>query len=680
MAVYLSPVGGVAAQFLDNSGNVLSGGKLYTYQAGTSTPASVYTTSNGGTAHANPVVLDSAGRVQSGGEIWLQEGAQYKFVLKDADDTTIGTYDNVSGINSNYLNYTAQQEIQTATSGQTVFTLTSITYQPGTNTLSVFVDGVKQAGPGPSYAYVETSTTVVTFNAGLHVGALVEFTTAVDNSAALTGADASQISYTPAGTGAVATTVQTKLRETVSVKDFGAVGDGVTDDTAAIQAALTASYGRAVFFPKGTYNITTALDIDGTTLGAQVGTFRLYGEGALSILTNTGATNSILSVHGNSSNRIYMDIENLQFLAGTSGVADSLVVFDLVSDWSFKNCEFRGAASGAGSAKADKLLHLKGAQHSDIQCCAFTNGNYSIYLEKGTGGAIKPNENVIFNNNFVASFSEHVHVVDCAQLLILGNTFNTCPVGVNVTTSSGGGFIDIIGNHFEEYTDAAIRASVAAVNVQSNRFPTTTGAAYDLDLTGGNGHRAVYNDFHRNVRINSACQDVTFSDNYIESTCTFTNNATTRYRGMNNTDPTKGDAVGTFTPTLTFATPGDLSVSYSTQEGRYQRIGNRCRGSIYIDTSSFTHTTASGVFRIGGLPFPCSSSNSAHGGSVNGWQGITKASYTQCGVIGRASNTEFNVFLSGSGQTFFQVTTAEVATGGTVKLRITFDYEIAATY
>lgn len=69
---------------------------------------------------------------------------------------------------------TADQESQTATSGQTVFTLTTMTYVPGSNTLSVFIDGVNQI---LTDAYVETNSTTVTFTAGLHVGAKVRFAT-----------------------------------------------------------------------------------------------------------------------------------------------------------------------------------------------------------------------------------------------------------------------------------------------------------------------------------------------------------------------------------------------------------------------------------------------------------------------------------------------------------------------
>ena len=175
MAVNLSPIWGAGAQLFDNSGNVLSGGKIYTYAAGTTTPATTYTSSSGITANSNPIILNSAGRVPY--EIWLTDGVVYKFVLKDSNDTLIATYDNLSGINSNFVAYTGQQEIQTATAGQTVFNLTTMQYQPGTNNLSVFVDGVNQYGPNAQYAFVETNSTTVTFTSGLHVGALVKFTT-----------------------------------------------------------------------------------------------------------------------------------------------------------------------------------------------------------------------------------------------------------------------------------------------------------------------------------------------------------------------------------------------------------------------------------------------------------------------------------------------------------------------
>jgi hypothetical protein len=95
MAVYLSPIGGAASQFFDNDGTVLAGGKIYTYAGGTSTPKTTFTTSAGSVPHANPIVLDSAGRVPSG-EIWLQSGT-YKFSIFNSASVLIGTFDNITG-------------------------------------------------------------------------------------------------------------------------------------------------------------------------------------------------------------------------------------------------------------------------------------------------------------------------------------------------------------------------------------------------------------------------------------------------------------------------------------------------------------------------------------------------------------------------------------------------------
>jgi len=136
MAVFLSPVGGAAAQFFTNSGVPLSGGKLYTYAAGTTTPKTSYTSSSGNTAHTNPIILDSAGRVP-GGEIWLLP-PPYKFALYTSADVLIATYDNISGIGA------ASYQIQnfTGTGSQTVFTLSSASL--GEDFTFVYINGVYQ--------------------------------------------------------------------------------------------------------------------------------------------------------------------------------------------------------------------------------------------------------------------------------------------------------------------------------------------------------------------------------------------------------------------------------------------------------------------------------------------------------------------------------------------------------
>lgn len=189
MPVNLSPVGGAASQFFDNNGVILSGGKIYTYAAGTTTPQTTYTSSSGGTAHSNPIILNSAGRVP-GGEIWLTAGLSYKFSVYTASNVLIATYDNISGINDT--------------------------------------------------------------------------------------ADADQIIYNEGSPSAIDRTVQNRLRDEVSVKDFGT-------DGAAIQDAIDEN--TEVFFPTGAYTNSTNItlpfgktfvfqtDADIADLGAATTTF-----------------------------------------------------------------------------------------------------------------------------------------------------------------------------------------------------------------------------------------------------------------------------------------------------------------------------------------------------------------------------------------------------------------------
>lgn len=89
MSAYLSGV--PKLQFFDTDGNPLVGGRLYTYAAGTTTPLATYTNVSGSTPHTNPIILDARGETS----VWLANSS-YKFVLKDADDVTIWTVDDIT--------------------------------------------------------------------------------------------------------------------------------------------------------------------------------------------------------------------------------------------------------------------------------------------------------------------------------------------------------------------------------------------------------------------------------------------------------------------------------------------------------------------------------------------------------------------------------------------------------
>jgi hypothetical protein len=95
MSVNLSPVGN-AFQFFSNDGLPLAAGKLQTYQAGSTTPLTTFTDSSGLIANTNPIILGTSGRPPS--TIWLSDGFFYKFVLSDANNVVIQTYDNLYGI------------------------------------------------------------------------------------------------------------------------------------------------------------------------------------------------------------------------------------------------------------------------------------------------------------------------------------------------------------------------------------------------------------------------------------------------------------------------------------------------------------------------------------------------------------------------------------------------------
>lgn len=122
---------------------------------------------------------------------------------------------------------------------------------------------------------------------------------------------------------------------------------------------------------------------------------------------------------------------------------------------------------------------------------------------------------------------------------------------------------------------------------------------------------------------------------------------------------------GNWTPGLTFATPGTQNIVLSTATGRYVKIGKFYICYFSIETSTFTHGTASGTLRITGLPATVAV---GYRTALAEFQGFTKANFTQLSVS--PTTTILTFTASGSGQTTdTTITTTDFPDGGSVILR-----------
>lgn len=126
---------------------------------------------------------------------------------------------------------------------------------------------------------------------------------------------------------------------------------------------------------------------------------------------------------------------------------------------------------------------------------------------------------------------------------------------------------------------------------------------------------------------------------------------------------------GTWTPVLTFATVGDLAVTYTTQKGTYRKIGSLVVAIYNIVTSAFTYTTSVGALEITGLPFAnIAGAGNAAPGKVS-WSGITKAGYTEISSS-VAINASLLTFLgSGSGVARATIVATDVPSAGSIILQ-----------
>ena len=267
------------------------------------------------------------------------------------------------------------------------------------------------------------------------------------------------VSFQPAGTGATARTVQSKLRDTVSVKDFGAVGDGVADDTAAIQAAINSlSSEDSLYFPSGTYIVSPPASNDYVLKLPAANNLTVYGD----------STSSIVKIKSSAGN--YRGI--LGYVNGAS--PSGLTVRDITFDHNGQNNVLPTTAAYSAQVRATVSTYLTTTDWDRLQFLNITvlncDAEVSIYCPRGAyfGGSVlidgctwydaRNANGANFDQSFINCTCEYLQIVNnhfrgaswalaprtaiethASDCVVTGNTIGFFQVGMNLTGVSQAG-------------------------------------------------------------------------------------------------------------------------------------------------------------------------------------------------------------------------------------------------